>query len=326
MPEITMVEAIAQALRYEMAADPQVVILGEDVGCNGGVFRATDGLQKAFGKERVVDTPLAEVLIGGMAVGMASQRLKPVAEIQFSGFMYSNIDNILNHAGRMRHRTRGRLSCPMVLRSPSFGGIHAPEHHSESPEAMFAHIPGIRVVIPSSPARAYGLLLAAIRDPDPVIFLEPSRLYRMNRQEVPDDGEALPLDVCFKLKEGDDVTLITWGAMVHETLQAAKLLEEEGLSAAVLDVATIKQLDMESILNSVAKTGRAVIVQEAPLTAGFGAEIAANIAEEGLMSLFAPIKRVTGFDTPMPLAKQERAYIPSPARIVEVAKEAINFE
>ena len=326
MPEITMVEAIRQALGWEMEQDPQVVILGQDVGRNGGVFRATDGLQERYGADRAVDTPLAEVMIGGMAVGMATQNLKPVAEIQFAGFMYANIDNILNHAGRMRHRTRGRLHCPMVLRSPSFGGIHAPEHHSESPEAMFAHIPGIRVVIPSSPARAYGLLLAAIRDPDPVVFLEPTRLYRMNRQEVPDNGDALPLDVCFKLTEGEDVTLITWGAMVHETMQAAQALKEQGVSAEVIDVATLKPLDTRTILNSVAKTGRCVIVQEAPLTCGFASEISAVIAEHGLMSLFAPIKRVSGYDTPMPMARRERCYIPKPERIIAAVREVIDFE
>lgn len=326
MAEITMLEAIRRALAWEMEQDPQVVILGQDVGKNGGVFRATDGLQARFGADRAVDTPLAEVLIGGMAIGMATQHLKPVAEIQFSGFMYANVDNILNHAGRMRHRTRGRLHCPMVLRSPSFGGIHAPEHHSESPEAMFAHIPGIRVVIPSSPNRAYGLLLAAIRDPDPVVFLEPTRLYRMTRQEVADDGQALPLDVCFKLKEGEDVTLVTWGAMVSETLQAATALEEQGISAEVIDVATLKPLDTRTILNSVAKTGRCVIVQEAPLTSGFASEISACVAEHGLMSLFAPIKRVTGFDTPMPMARHEKAYIPRPERIIAAVQELLNFE
>lgn len=326
MVEITMIEAIRQALAWEMAHDPQVVILGEDVGRNGGVFRASDGLLARFGKDRVIDTPLAEVLIGGMAIGLSSMRFKPVAEIQFSGFMYANIDNLLNHAGRLRHRTRGRLSCPLVLRSPSFGGIHAPEHHSESPEAMLAHIPGIRVVIPSSPSRAYGLLLAAIRDPDPVVFLEPSRLYRLNKQEVPDNGEALPLDVCFRLREGRDITLVTWGAMVHETLLAARQLEAESISAEVIDVATLKPLDLASILNSVARTGRCVIVHEAPRCAGFGAEIAAGLAEEGLLSLLAPVQRVAGFDTPMPLARSERVYIPTVERIVETARQAVHFQ
>jgi pyruvate dehydrogenase E1 component beta subunit len=326
MPELTMVEAIRQALAYEMENDPQVLVLGQDIGTNGGVFRATEGLQEKFGKDRAIDTPLAEVLIGGMSLGLASQRLKPVAEIQFSGFMYSNIDNLLNHAGRLRHRSRGRLGCPMVLRSPSFGGIHAPEHHSESPEAMFAHIPGIRVVCPSSPSRAYGLLLAAIRDPDPVVFLEPSRLYRFNRQSVPNDGEALPPDVCFSNQAGTDVTLVSWGAMMIETMQAAEELKQQGVSAEVIDVATLKTLDMQTILNSVAKTGRCVIIHEAPISSWFGAGIAAQLANDGLLSLMAPVKRVAGFDTPMPLARMERAYIPSVKRILDTVHEVMNFE
>jgi 2-oxoisovalerate dehydrogenase E1 component beta subunit len=213
MPKITMIEAITMAHAWEMSHDDSVVVLGEDVGVNGGVFRATAGLQEKFGKERVQDTPLAEGMIGGMSVGMAAMGLKPVAEIQFMGFIYPAFDQIVNHMSRMRHRTRGRLSCPVVIRTPHGGGIHAPEHHSESTEAMLAHVPGLRVVCPSSPARAYGLLLAAIRDPDPVIFLEPVRLYRLVRQEVADDGQALPLDVCYILREGTDVTLVTWGAM-----------------------------------------------------------------------------------------------------------------
>lgn len=321
-----MVEAIRQALAYEMENDPQVLVLGQDIGRNGGVFRATEGLRERFGDDRAVDTPLSEILIGGMSLGLASQRMKPVAEIQFSGFMYSNIDNLLNHAGRLRHRSRGRLACPMVLRSPCFGGIHAPEHHSESPEAMFAHIPGIRVVCPSSPSRAYGLLLAAIRDADPVVFLEPSRLYRLNRQDVPNDGEALPLDVCFSNRTGSDVTLVSWGAMVVETMKAAEELQGRGISAEVIDVATLKPLDMPTILNSVAKTGRCVIVYEAPISGGFGSEIAAQLANDGLLSLMAPVKQVAGFDTPMPLARMERAYIPSVERILEAVDEVMNFE
>ncbi len=326
MPEITMVEAIRQALAYEMENDPQVLVLGQDIGRNGGVFRATEGLRERFGEDRAVDTPLSEVLIGGMSLGLASQRMKPVAEIQFSGFMYTNIDNLLNHAGRLRHRSRGRLSCPMVLRSPSFGGIHAPEHHSESPEAMFAHIPGIRVVCPSSPSRAYGLLLAAIRDPDPVVFLEPSRLYRLNRQDVPNDGEALPLDVCFSNRSGTDVTLLSWGAMVVESMKAAEELQTRGISAEVIDVATLKPLDTPTILNSVAKTGRCVIVHEAPTSGSLGSEIAAQLANDGLLSLMAPVKQVGGFDTPMPLARMERAYIPSVDRILEAVDDVMNFE
>ena len=222
MAQVTLVEAINLALKREMERDPSVVVLGQDVGMDGGVFRATLGLAERFGPERVIDTPLAEALITGMSIGLAAEGLRPVAEIQFSGFAYTTIDQILNHAGRMRHRTRGRLSCPMVLRTPCGAGIHAPEHHSESPETMFAHIPGIRVVYPSSPRRAYGLLLAAIRDPDPVVFLEPTRLYRLFKEEVADNGEAAALDTCYTLREGSDVTLVTWGPMVPETLAAAR--------------------------------------------------------------------------------------------------------
>ena len=288
MAEITLVEAVNLALARAMSEDKDVLLLGEDIGVNGGVFRATNGLQARFGRERVIDTPLAEGGIAGVAVGMAAMGLKPVAEIQFSGFIYPAIDQIINHASRMRNRTRGRLTCPMVLRSPCGAGIHAPEHHSESPEAMFAHMPGLRVVAPSSPARAYGLLLASVRDPDPVIFLEPTRLYRLFRQEVEDDGVELPLDACFILREGADATVVTWGAMVPETLAAAEKLEEEGVMIEVIDVATLKPLDVETILRSVEKTGRCVIVHEAPRTAGFGAEVAAEIAERALYSLLAP--------------------------------------
>lgn len=325
MAELTLVEAVNRALAYEMAADEDVVVFGEDVGINGGVFRATVGLQERFGPERVMDTPLAETLIAGMAVGMAAQGLRPVAEIQFSGFVYPCIDQILNHAGRLRNRTRGRLSCPMVLRTPAGGGIHAPEHHSESPEAFFAHVPGIRMVIPSSPARAYGLLLAAIRDPDPVVFFEPTRVYRAFKENVNDDGEALPLDVCFVLREGEDVTLVSWGASLRETLAAAGRLEQEGIGCEVIDVATLKPLDVTTILESVEKTGRCVIVHEAPLCAGFGAEIAARLAEQGLLSLLAPVQRVTGYDTVIPLARLEYDYIPGEARIVAAVHKVLEF-
>ena len=289
MPEMTLVEAVNLALARAMEEDPDVVVLGEDVGINGGVFRATVGLQQRFGSERVIDTPLSELLISGLCVGMAAQGLKPVGEIQFMGFLYPCIDQLVNHASRLRNRTQGRLSCPMVLRTPHGGGIRAPEHHSESTEAMLAHIPGLRVVIPSSPERAYGLLLAAIRDPDPVVFLEPTRLYRAAKVEVEDSGEALPLDVAFVLREGQDVTLISWGAMVKETLAAAEELAADGIDAEVIDLATLKPYDEETVLASVTKTGRCVIVHEAARTGGFGAEIAAFIAERGLTSLLAPV-------------------------------------
>jgi 2-oxoisovalerate dehydrogenase E1 component beta subunit len=325
MTDITLVEAVNQAIAWEMAHDQEVLVLGEDVGVDGGVFRATAGLLEKFGEQRVLDTPLSETLIGGVAVGMAAQGLRPVAEIQFMGFAYSTIDQILNHAARMRHRTRGRLSCPMVLRAPFGGGIRAPEHHSESAESLFAHIPGLRVVIPSSPARAYGLLLAAIRDPDPVVFLEPKRIYRLVKQAVADNGEALPLDVCFLLRPGDDVTIVTWGAMTHEVLQAADNLSETGVSAEVIDVATLKPLDMQTILESVRKTGRCVIVHEAPVSGGWGAEIAAQLAEHGLLDLLAPIKRVAGYDTIMPLYRLEDHYMPSTKRIVDAVNEIFLF-
>jgi 2-oxoisovalerate dehydrogenase E1 component beta subunit len=323
MADLNLVEAVNRALAFELARDASVVLLGEDIGANGGVFRATADLQARFGAERVIDTPLAEAAIAGAAVGMAAMGLRPVAEIQFSGFIYPAIDHVLNHAARLRYRTRGRLSCPLVIRSPSGGGIHAPEHHSESPEALFAHIPGLRVVIPSSPARAYGLLLAAIRDPDPVIFLEPTRLYRLFRQPIEDNGDALPLDTCFTLRDGSDVTLVSWGAALQETQAAADRLAEEGVMAEVIDVATLKPFDVDTILASVAKTGRCVIVHEAARTGGFGAEIAANIAERGLYSLLAPVERVTGYDVVMPLFRLEPHYLPSVARIVAAVRRTL---
>jgi len=317
MAELTLVDAVTAALDWELGHDESVVVLGEDVGVNGGVFRATNGLQRKHGEDRVIDTPLAEAMIAGMAVGMAAEGLKPVAEIQFMGFIYPAVDQLINHAARLRNRTRGRLSCPMVLRAPFGGGIHAPEHHSESTEAMFAHMPGLRVVIPSSPARAYGLLLAAIRDPDPVVFLEPKRIYRLARQEVANDGAALSLDVCYTLREGTDVTLVSWGAMTQETLEAADRLQAEGVSAEVIDVATISPLDIETILESVARTGRLVIVHEAPRNCGVGAEIAALVAEHGIYDLKSPVQRVAGFDTIMPLYRLEMDYLPGVTRILD---------
>ncbi len=326
MSKITLAEAVNQALAYEMNNDKNVVVLGEDIGVNGGVFRTTVGLLEKYGPERVLDTPLAESMIAGISVGMAAQGLKPVAEFQFMGFIYSGFDHILSHAARLRNRTRGRLTCPLVYRAPYGGGIHAPEHHSESTEALFAHIPGIRVVIPSSPARAYGLLLASIRNPDPVVFLEPKRIYRWVKQDVPDDGKALPLDKCFILREGEDVTLVTWGAMIKETLEAADQLAKQNISAEVIDVATIKPIDMETILASVEKTGRCVIIHEAPRTCGVGAEIAATVAERGLLSLLAPIQRVTGYDTVMPYFKLEKNYMPNAKRIIEAVQTQMEFE
>jgi len=326
MPEINLVQAVNLALARAMAEDDNVLVLGEDVAAEGGVFRATDGLLTRFGPGRVFDTPLAENAIAGLSVGLAAQGFRPVAEIQFTGFIYPAIDQLVNHASRLRTRTRGRLTCPMVVRSPAGGGIRAIEHHSESPEAMFAHIPGLRVVIPSSPARAYGLLLAAIHDPDPVVFLEPTRLYRAAREEVEDDGAALPLDRCFVLREGNDITFVTWGAMIKETLAAADTLAADGISVEVIDVATLKPLDSDSILASVAKTGRCVIIHEAPLTGGFGGEIAARVAERGLVSLLAPIERVAGWDTVMPLPRLEQYYLPGEARIVDAARRILAYQ
>ena len=325
MPEATLVEAVNMALARAMEEDPDVVVLGEDVGVNGGVFRATVGLQQRFGAERVIDTPLAELLISGVCVGMAAQGLKPVSEIQFMGFAYPCLDQLINHASRLRNRTQGRLTCPMVLRTPCGAGIRAPEHHSESTEALFAHIPGLRVVVPSSPERAYGLLLAAIRDPDPVVFLEPTRIYRSGKAQVEDDGEALPLDVAFVLREGSDVTLISWGAMLKETLAAADELSAEGIAAEVIDLATLKPYDEDTVLASVTKTGRCVIVHEAARTGGFGAEIAALIAERALLSLLAPVGRVTGYDAIVPLPRLEQHYLPSVARIADAARACVRF-
>ncbi|MCO1335317.1 alpha-ketoacid dehydrogenase subunit beta [Microbulbifer sp. OS29] len=325
MAQITLVESITQALAYELNADQRVVVFGEDVGINGGVFRATDGLQQQFGVDRVRDTPLAETMIAGIAVGMAAQGLRPVAEFQFMGFIYPAIDHVLSHAARYRNRTRGRLSCPIVYRAPYGGGIHAPEHHSESMEALFAHIPGLRLVIPSSPARAYGLLLAAIRNPDPVIFLEPKRIYRAVRQEVPDDGDALPLDRAFILREGNDVTLISWGASLKETLAAAEQLSTEGISAEVIDPATLKPLDIHTVIDSLEKTHRCVVVHEAPRFGGLGAEIVAQINEYAFDLLQAPVNRVTGYDTVIPYYRLEDDYLPGVSRIVSAVREVLEY-
>lgn len=325
MAEITLVEAITLALARAMNDDETVLVLGEDVGADGGVFRATAGLIDRFGPQRVRDTPLSEAAIMGVSIGLAAQGFRPVAEIQFMGFIYPVLDQLVNHASRLRTRTRGRLTCPMVLRAPYGGGVHAPEHHSESMEAMIAHIPGLRVVIPSSPLRAYGLLLAAIRNPDPVVFIEPKRVYRSKKQEVRDNGEAMALDQCMMLREGTDITLVTWGAMTADTLDAADALAREGTEADVIDVTTLKPLDATTILASVEKTGRCVIIHEAPYTGGYGAEIAARVAEYGLTSLLAPIRRVTGYDTIMPLPKLERHYIPTVRRICAAVNELMDF-
>ena len=325
MTEYTLVEAVRLALQHAMEHDERVVILGEDVGIDGGVFRATEGLWQRFGGERVRDTPLSETAIAGVSVGLAAQGFRPVAEIQFMGFLYPVIDQMVNHASRLRTRTRGRLSCPMVLRAPYGGGIRAPEHHSESTEAMLAHIPGLRVVVPSSPRKAYGLLLAAIADPDPVVFLEPKRIYRSIKEPLEDTDEALPLDRCFVLREGTDLSIVTWGAMTVEALAAAEQLAVEGVSAEVVDAATLKPIDVDGIVASVEKTGRCVIVHEAARACGVGAEIAASIMECAFLSLLAPVERVTGYDTVMPLPRLESHYLPDTPRIVDAARRALSY-
>jgi pyruvate dehydrogenase E1 component beta subunit len=325
MSELSLVQAVNAALARAMAEDERVVVLGEDVGVNGGVFRATEGLLQRFGERRVRDTPLAEAAVTGAAIGLAAQGFRPVVEIQFSGFAYTCIDQMINHASRLRARTRGRLTCPMVLRAPSGGGIKAVEHHSESPEAMFAHIPGLKVVVPSSPANAYGLLLSAIRDPDPVVFLEPTRLYRAARGEVSDDGSGMALGRCNTLRAGKDVTIVAWGGMVRDVMDAAERLTAETIEAEVIEAATLKPLDSATILDSVARTGRLVIVHEAPATCGYGAEIAARIADRGLVNLLAPIQRVAGYDTMMPYPRTEDRYMPNAHRIVDAVRRAVAY-
>ncbi|WCE28730.1 alpha-ketoacid dehydrogenase subunit beta [Vibrio sp. SCSIO 43137] len=323
MAEITLVEAVNLALHYEMAHNEKVVVLGEDVGDNGGVFRATVGLKEKYGLKRVIDTPLAEALIGGVSVGMATQGLRPVAEFQFQGFVFPALEHLMCHAARMRNRTRGRLTCPAVFRAPFGGGIHAPEHHSESVEALFAHTPGFRVVVPSSPQRAYGLLLASIRSNDPVMFFEPKRIYRTVRSNVEDNGEALPLDSCFTLRKGRDITLVTWGACVVESLQAADKLSTQNIEAEVIDLASIKPIDMATILKSVEKTGRLLVVHEASKTCGVGAEILARTAEHAMCLLKAPPKRVTGMDTVMPYYRNEDYFMIQQQDIVQAARELV---
>jgi pyruvate dehydrogenase E1 component beta subunit len=325
MAKLNMVEAINLALREEMERNSRVVVLGEDVGREGGVFRITDGLQERFGADRVVDTPLAESGIVGTAFGLAVYGLLPIAEIQFEGFLYPCLDQINNHIGRIRNRSRGRFTCPLVIRTPYGGGIHAPEHHSDSPEAILAHIPGIKVVIPSTPYEAKGLLLSSIRDPDPVIFMEPKRIYRAIREEVPEGDYAIPLGKARLVQEGKDVTVVAWGAMVREVLNAAEQLKGDKIELEIIDLRTISPIDTETIITSIRKTGRGVIVHEAPKTCGLGAEIIALVNEKALLSLQAPVERVTGFDIPFPLMKTEHYYLPNPKRIVMAVKKVMSF-
>jgi pyruvate dehydrogenase E1 component beta subunit len=320
MPKLNMVQAINLALKEEMQRDNSVVMLGEDVGRDGGVFRTTEGLYEAFGAERVIDTPLSESGIIGAAVGMAVYGLKPVAEIQFMGFIYAAIDQIFSHAARIRYRSRGRYTCPVVIRTPFGAGVKALELHSESTEAFFCHMPGIKVVIPSTPYHAKGLLSSSIRDPDPVIFLEAMRLYRLFKEDVPEGDYTIPLGKARIVQDGKDVTVISWGSMLQRTLQAV-----EGYDAEVIDLMTLQPFDEETVLNSVKKTGRAVIVHEAPKTCGFGAELSATIAEEAILYLKAPILRVTGYDVIVPLPKLEDYYLPSVERIKKALDETLKY-
>jgi pyruvate dehydrogenase E1 component beta subunit len=324
MPKLDYVGAVNLALAQEMAADDRVMLLGEDIGLNGGVFRVTDGLQKQFGLERVVDTPLSESGIIGTSIGLAMAGMRPVPEIQFEGFMGPAYDQIVNQAARCRSRTRGAFTCPMTIRVPIGGGIHAPELHSDSPEAIYAHTPGLKVVMPSRPYDAKGLLLSSIRDPDPVIFFEPKRVYRSFREEVPQEPYTIPIGQAKLLSEGASVTVITWGAMVFDCLAAMDELPEEA-SVDLIDLRTIYPLDMETIARSVRKTGRAVVVHEAPKTAGFGAEISAAIQEQCFLHLEAPVQRVTGFDTVMPYYKLEKEYLPDAGRIARSIRECLAY-
>ncbi|EMA43150.1 alpha-ketoacid dehydrogenase subunit beta [Halococcus saccharolyticus] len=322
---LTLVQAVRDGLYGEMERNEDVLVMGEDVGKNGGVFRATQGLYDEFGDDRVIDTPLAESGIIGTAVGMSAYGLRPVPEIQFLGFIYPGFDQIVSHAARLRTRSRGRYTCPMVIRAPYGGGIRAPEHHSESKEAFFVHEPGLKVVIPSTPYDTKGLLASAIRDPDPVMFLEPKLIYRAFREEVPDESYTVPLGEAAVRREGSDVSVFTWGAMTRPTIEAAEDLAEEGIDAEVVDLRTLSPLDEETILESFKKTGRAAVVHEAPKTGGLAGEITSTIQEEALMYQEAPIKRVTGFDTPFPLYALEDYYLPEAARITDGIREAAEF-
>ncbi|NLV76535.1 MAG: alpha-ketoacid dehydrogenase subunit beta [Tissierellia bacterium] len=323
--KLNIVEAVNQALMNEMEKDETIVVYGEDVGVEGGVFRATVNLQKKFGKDRVFDTPLAESAIVGTAVGMAINGLKPVVELQFMGFSYPAFNQIISHVARMRNRSRGRYTLPMVIRAPYGGGIRALEHHSESTEALYAHIPGLKVVIPSTPYDTKGLLIAAIRDPDPVIFLEPKRIYRAFRQEIPEETYELPIGKAKVVEEGEDITVITWGAMVRDVQKASEMVKEKGIYPEIIDLRTISPMDRETFIESVKKTGRAVIVHEAPKTLGVGAEIVAIINEKAFLYLEAPPTRVTGFDTTFPLPRGEKHYIPSPERIAKTIEDVVKF-
>ena len=322
---LTLVQAVRDGLYTEMQQDDDVMALGQDIGKNGGVFRATQGLQAEFGEDRVVDTPLAESGIIGTAVGLAIDGMKPVPEIQFSGFMYPGFDQIVSHMARYRTRSRSRFTLPMVLRAPYGGGIRAPEHHSESKEAFYAHEAGLKVVVPSTPYDTKGLLTSAIRDPDPVVFLEPKLIYRAFREEVPEESYEVPLGEAATRREGSDVSVFTYGAMTRPTMEAAEDLAEEGIDAEVVDLRTISPLDIESIVESFKKTGRAVVVNEAPKSGGVAGEITSILQERALLHQEAPVKRVTGFDVPVPLYAMEDYYLPNAARVADGIRETVEF-
>ncbi len=325
MAQRTLLEAINEGLRLEMAADDRVILLGEDIGREGGVFRVTEGLQACYGRERVMDTPIAEAGIVGMALGMAIADLRPIAEIQFMGFLYPAFDQIISHVGRMRNRSRGRFTCPLVIRVPDGGGIHPPEHHSESTEAILVHTPGIQVAVPSTPYDAKGLLVSAIRSAEPIVFLEPKRIYRSVRQEIPDELYTVPIGRARVVQEGTDVSLIGWGSMMQEVIQAAERLDSAGVRADVIDLRTLSPLDIPAVIASVEKTGRAVVVHEAARTCGLGAEIVAQINERALLSLEAPVERVTGFDTIFPLPQLEKYYLPTVGAILDAVNRVMTF-
>jgi len=326
MTKLNMVKALNVALQGEMERDPDVLILGEDVGVDGGVFRVTDDLQRQFGSRRVIDSPLAEAAIVGTAVGMALYGLRPVCEIQFSGFAFQCFHQIENHVARFRQRSQGRFQVPLVVRMPYGGGVRALEHHSESEEQFYAHIPGLKMVVPSSPRNARALLAAAIRDPDPVVFFEAKALYHAAKEEVPDEPETMPLGKARVEREGRDLTLVAYGAMVRVAREAADTLEgEDGVQAEIIDLLTVSPLDREALVASVGKTGRAVIVHEAPRSFGPGAEIAASIQEGAFLSLEAPIRRVTAYDIPFPGFAREKANVPDAARVVAAARETLAF-
>ena len=325
MAKLNMVQAINQALMQEMERDQNIVMLGEDVGVDGGVFRVTEGLYAKFGRERVIDTPLAESGIIGTSLGMAVLGLKPVAEIQFDGFSFFAFHQIVCHMARMRNRSRGRFSCPLVLRAPYGGGVRALEHHSEAPESYYAHTPGLKIVIPSGPREAKGLLVSAIRDSDPVIYFEPKKLYRAFKEEVPDEPYTIPLGQANVVREGSDVTMVTWGAMLRTTLEAADELKAKGIDCEVIDIRTIAPFDEKTVVSSVEKTGRVVVIHEAPKTLGFGAEIIARINEKAFLSLEAPPVRVTAFDVVLPLPKLEEFYMPDAFRIVRAVEGVMSY-